>query len=102
MSIDSKLQQITDRHAELTALMSSGELEGDKFVEVSKEYAELEPVVAAINDYTSTRDEIADLKTMLDDPEMAEIAKEELKELEPKLPDLEQKVKKSRLSRPNA
>ena len=36
MSIAARLQQITDRHAELTALMSSGELEGDKFVEVSK------------------------------------------------------------------
>ena len=30
---------------------------------------------------------------MLVDPEMADIAKEELKELEPKLPDLEQAVK---------
>jgi peptide chain release factor 1 len=93
MSIDSKLQQITDRHAELTALMSSGELEGDKFVEVSKEYAELEPVVAAIHSYISTRDEINDLKTMLDDPEMAPIAKEELKGLEEKLPYLEHAVK---------
>ena len=93
MSIESRLQQITDRHAELTSMMSSGELEGDKFVEVSKEYSELEPVVEAINTFTSTRDEIADLKEMLSDPEMAAIAKEELKELEPKLPDLEQAVK---------
>jgi peptide chain release factor 1 len=93
MSIESRLQQITDRHAELTAMMSSGELDGDKFVEVSKEYSELEPVVEAINTFTSTRAEIADLKEMLSDPEMAEIAKEELKELEPKLPDLEQAVK---------
>jgi len=93
MSIDSKLQQITDRHAELTSMMSSGELDSDKFVEVSKEYAELEPVVGAINDFTSVRQEIADLKEMLADPEMAPIAKEELKALEPKLPVLEQAVK---------
>jgi|GEM_PF-5019490 len=65
MSIDSKLQQITDRHAELTSMMSSGDLDGDKFVEVSKEYSELEPVVAAINDFTSVRQEIADLKDMI-------------------------------------
>ena len=93
MSIDSKLQQITDRHAELTSMMSSGELDSDKFVEVSKEYAELEPVVGAINDFTSVRQEIADLREMLADPEMAPIAKEELKALEPKLPVLEQAVK---------
>jgi len=93
MSIESRLQQITDRHAELTALMSSGELEGDQFVAVSKEYADLEPVVAAIHDYTATQKEIADLRDMASDPEMGEIAKEELKELEPKLPALEQAVK---------
>ena len=93
MSIDARLQQITDRHAELTSLMSSGELDGDKFVKVSKEYAELDSVVTAINAFTSTRDEIADLKEMLAEPEMAEIAKEELKELEPKLPKLEKAVK---------
>jgi len=93
MSINARLQQITDRHAELTALMSSGELEGDKFVAVSKEYSELEPVVAAINDYQSAKDEVEDLKFMLDDPEMADIAKEELKVLEPKIPTLEHAVK---------
>jgi len=93
MSIDARLQQITDRHAELTSMMSSGELEGDKFVAVSKEYAELELVVGAINAFTSVRQEIADLKDMLSDPEMADIAKEELKDLEPKLPDLEHAVK---------
>ena len=30
MSIESRLQQITDRHAELTSMMSSGELEGEQ------------------------------------------------------------------------
>ena len=64
MSIESRLQQITDRHAELTALMSSGELDGDKFVEVSKEYAELEPVVEAINAFISTKSEIEALSNV--------------------------------------
>jgi peptide chain release factor 1 len=93
MSLESRLQQITDRHAELTSLMSSGELEGDKFVEISKEYSDLEPVVAAINAFTSAKQEKADLEGMLSDPEMKEIAAEELKEINAKLPDLEQAVK---------
>jgi len=93
MSIDARLQQITDRHAELTAMMSSGELEGDKFVKVSKEYAELEPVVNAIHDYQNTRQEIADLHDMMSDPEMKAMASEDLKLLEPKLPKLEKAVK---------
>lgn len=95
MSIDARLQQITDRHAELTSIMSSGTLEGDKFVKISKEYAELEPVVAAIHQYQNAKKEIADLKDMLSDPEMAAIAKEELYDLEGKLPTLEHAVKLS-------
>ncbi len=95
MSIDARLQQITDRHAELTSLMSSGELDSDKFVKISKEYAELEPVVKAIHQYQNARKEIADLKGMLSDPEMAAIAKDELYDLEGQLPALEQAVKLS-------
>ena len=93
MSIESRLQQITDRHAELTSLMSSGELEGDKFVKVSKEYSDLEPVVAAINEYTAAKQEKADLEEMLSDPEMKAMAKEELDAINARLPELEQAVK---------
>lgn len=93
MSIESRLQQITDRHAELTALMASGELDGDKFVAVSKEYADLDPVVAAIHDFQDAKQEKLDLEEMLSDPEMKEMASEELKALNSKLPDLEQAVK---------
>jgi peptide chain release factor 1 len=93
MSLQARLQQITDRHAELTALMSSGELEGEKYVAVSKEYAELEPVVQAVNAYQDAKSEMADLETMLNDPEMKAIATEELQALKIRLPDLEQGVK---------
>ena len=93
MSIEARLQQITDRHAELTSLMSSGELEGDKFVKVSKEYSDLEPVVQAIREYQNAKSEAADLKEMLADPEMKDMAKEELQAIELKLPELEQAVK---------
>lgn len=93
MSIESRLQQITDRHAELTSLLSSGELVGEKFVQTSKEYAELEPVVEAIRAYESAKREKIDLESMLSDPEMKAMAAEELYALNSKLPDLEQAVK---------
>lgn len=93
MSIEARLQQITDRHAELTSLMSSGELEGDKFVKISKEYADLEPVVQAIHEFQNAKAEKADLEEMLADPEMKAMAKEELDALNERLPALEQAVK---------
>lgn len=93
MSLDARLQQITDRHAELTSLMSSGELDGEKYVEVSKEYADLEPVVQAVQAFQEAQSEMADLETMLSDPEMKAIAAEELQALKEKMPDLEHAVK---------
>jgi peptide chain release factor 1 len=93
MSIEARLQQITDRHAELTSLMSSGELDGEQYVEISKEYAELEPVVKAINDLTDAKQEKADLEGMLEDPEMKAMATEELQALYTKIPEMEQAVK---------
>ena len=42
-----RILQIEARRDELAALMSTGDLAGDRFVQVSKEYAELEPVAAA-------------------------------------------------------
>ncbi len=93
MSIEARLQQITDRHAELTSLMSSGELEGDKFVKISKEYADLEPIVQVIHEYQKAKAEAADLQEMLSDPEMKAMAKEELDAIEAKLPELEHAVK---------
>lgn len=93
MSLLARLQQIKDRHSELTSLMSSGQLEGEKYVEVSKEYSELEPVVEAVNAYEAAIQEQADLQSMLSDPEMKAIAAEELQILNEKVPDLEQAVK---------
>lgn len=42
-----RIAQIEARFAELQAMMASGNLDGDKFVETSKEYAEIEPVANA-------------------------------------------------------
>ena len=42
-----RIRQIEARRDELSALMATGELPSDRFVAVSKEYAELEPVAEA-------------------------------------------------------
>ena len=41
-----RIRQIEARRDELQALMATGDLSGERFVQVSKEYAELEPVAA--------------------------------------------------------
>ena len=47
MSLDERLDQIVSRHSELSNLMSRGDVtDSDDFVRMSKEFAELDPVVA--------------------------------------------------------
>ncbi|NCT40651.1 MAG: peptide chain release factor 1 [Alphaproteobacteria bacterium] len=90
-----KLQSIKGRHEELANLMSQTGLSGEEFTKLSMEYAELSPVVEAIEELASANAEKQDLKEMLSDPEMKDIAAEELRAIEAKLPKLEYKIKMS-------
>ena len=51
MSLLQKLDQVVARHAELQAALSGGSLDSQKFVAASKEYADLGPLVEAVNDW---------------------------------------------------
>ncbi len=93
MAIEEKLESIKNRHAELAALMSEGGLSGDQFAKLSMEYADLDPVVEAITAIEEARSEKEDLQELLKDPEMKEIAAEELRALDAKMPALEKKIR---------
>lgn len=77
--------------AEILQEKMNGELPPQEFVSLSKEYARLEPVVAAITRYQKLIAEIDDLKSIIGggDEEMNELAEAELTELEEKLPDVQ-------------
>ena len=67
------------------------------FVKLSKEFSDLDPVVAVIRDMQAAEKECNELNELIADPEsdgeMSELAKEELASLEPKLADLEQQIR---------
>ncbi|MEL1251624.1 peptide chain release factor 1 [Aurantiacibacter gilvus] len=84
-----RLRQIANRFAELEARMASGQLEGEAFVQASRDYAELEPVAKAAAEVQAMRDEIEGLTEMLSDPEMKAMAEEELAGLKKALPEAE-------------
>lgn len=88
-----KLSSIKSRHEELAALMSAGNLSGDEFTSLSVEYAELSPIVEAIDEYQSASAEKEDLEEMLDDPEMKAMAEDELRTIKARLPELEQQIR---------
>ncbi|MBU0800926.1 MAG: peptide chain release factor 1 [Alphaproteobacteria bacterium] len=92
MSLESKMGPIKARHEELSALMSAGNLSGEAFVKMSREYSELSPVVETIDAYTKLLKEKAELEAMIDDPDMGDMAEQELHEIKHRLPELEREV----------
>jgi len=79
------------KRAEALQEEMNGELPPERFVELSKEYAEIDPLVAAIRDYRAALSEADDLRALIagDDTEMAELAGLELPSLDEKLPVME-------------
>lgn len=93
MALLDKLAPVKARYAELAALMAEGNLSGEDYVKFSTEYAELGPVVEVTDAYETALSEKEDLKSLLSDPEMKDMAAQELQELETKIPALEDKIK---------
>jgi peptide chain release factor 1 len=69
----------------------------ENYVRLSREFAELDPIVTTITTLRSTVREVDELKQLIDDPksdpEMAALAEEERGALEPKIAALEQQLK---------
>lgn len=69
----------------------------DEMLKVNKEMAKMEPTVTAYQTYTSLAQQAEEAKEMFqeagDDPEMREMAREELKELEAQMEELDEKLK---------
>ena len=98
---EDKLDQIVQRFGFIEAKLATG-LAPDELAALSREYAELKPVCEVIGAYRDTVSGIADAKAMLNDPDMAELAREELEMLDAQLPDLEHQVRLALLPKDSA
>ena len=93
MSLDEKLTRLAARHEELGALLSGQDLDPNDIGRLSKELSDLTPVVEAIEALRVARAELAEAEAMLDDPDMRDLAEEEVGHLRARLPELEQAVR---------
>ena len=86
-----KLDTLLDRFEVIEQTMAANP-DPDTYVKLSREYAELDPVVAKIRELTAKETEIGDLKELIEDPdtdaEMRTLANEELPDLETRVADL--------------
>jgi peptide chain release factor 1 len=96
-----RLAQISQRFQFLEASMSAGS-DGADFAALAKEYSDLKPVVDQINLYQQLQRDLEEAELMLKDPEMAELAREELPRLRARLPEVEQGLQLALLPRDSA
>jgi len=80
-SMRSRLEQLAHRLIEVDALLADPDAASDmeRFRKLSRERAELEPVVEAFKTFLSTEGDIATAQEMQSDPELRDMAEEELK-----------------------
>ena len=90
-----KLQPFLDRYNEISELLSAPEIVSDikKMTDLSREQKALEPIKEKAEEYFQVYQDIEDNKEMLEDKELGDLAKEELKELEPRKTEIEEEIK---------
>ncbi len=90
-----KLQPFLDRYNEISELLSSPEIVSDikKMTDLSREQKSLEQIKEKAEEYFQVCQDIDDNKEMLEDKELGELAKEELKELEPRKTEIEEEIR---------
>ncbi|MEP6881644.1 MAG: peptide chain release factor 1, partial [Dokdonella sp.] len=90
-SIRRKLEQLAERHQELEHLMASAEVLRDskRLRDVSREHANLGPLTESLAEFDANVRALAAAKAMLADPEMAELAGEEIAALEAREAELD-------------
>ena len=103
-SLLEKVLGLQEKYEALQAQLSDPEVIGDmkRFVQLNKEYKELTPIIEAglefkriLENYEMAKEILATEK----DEDLREMAKEEIAEIEPTLPEWEERIKQINLHR---
>lgn len=93
-----QLEGLVEHYEELQELMSDPEVISDtpRYLKISKEAAEMQEIVTAFKKYQQLKSDIAESKEVLtenNDPELIELAKDDLSAMEPQLAEVENQIK---------
>ena len=90
-----QLETVEGRYEELSIRVTLPEVIQDTalFSKLMREHSELENLIGIAREYRRTMEQIASAKELLEDQDMAEMAKEELAELEPQLEEIAQRAR---------
>ena len=97
-SLENKLEKLVERFEEISGLLADPDViaEQNRFRALSKEYAELEPVIKGYREYRATAENLDTARALLDDsdPDMREMGAEEVSEGEQRLQVLDDELQR--------
>ena len=96
-----RLDQIVSRFQFLEAKLNE-DLSGADIAKISREYAELRPVVDEINEYKTLLSALEEAEELVSDPDMKALAEDEVSNLKEKIPKTEQNLQLALLPKDNA
>lgn len=90
-----KLEDVEKRYEDLTQKISDPEViaQNKEWQKMMKEHSDLTPIVEKYREYKKLEQSIKDNEEMLSDPELKELAQEEIKTAKEKLPQIEEEIK---------
>ena len=93
-----KVLSLQDKYQSLQDQLSDPEVMSDmkRYVQLNKDYKELQPIINAGHEYKKMVEDLAAAKDIVlneKDEELKEMAKAEIAEIEPQIPEMEQKIK---------
>jgi peptide chain release factor 1 len=89
-----KLEALAERREELERLLSDPEVlaDNERFRNFSREFSQLEPIAAALADEARAKADLASAEAMRADPELRELAEEEIADAQARLQALDEQL----------
>lgn len=90
-----KLEKILKAYEDLQNKMGDQSVVSNQqeYQKLAKEFAKQGPLVTKAKEYLTLSNNLAEAKEMLSDSDMHDVAQEEIADIEPKLPGLEEEIK---------
>jgi len=92
----SKLEDLSERFEELGEMLCDPEITGDKnrFLALSREHADIKPIAEAYAHYQGLTENLSEAKELLEDPDMKELAAEDVGRLQSEIGEHEVALQK--------
>ena len=100
--IDQKLHDLLEQEKQISDRMNGGGLDGNEIAKLTREYAKVGKITPLAREYLDAKRAMLDAEEMLNDPDLKDMANEQLAKFKLILPEVEQKLQLALLPKDDA